>query len=294
MSVNSMTGYSKITAETDLGKITVEIRSVNRKYCEIQVNIPKMLNFIEDEIRKKVSSSISRGKVDVSIYLDNDAKKNFVNMVPDFVYVQAYIEALGKIKEKFSLAGEIDINVFQGNKDIIVGEQINPDENIIRDSIFSVLFDGLTNLLIEKQREGRKLIDDISQRIKLIEQEVGLIESIAPQTLKKYKDKLMERIGEIKSEVPVDELLIVKEIAVYADRIDISEEIVRLRSHIDNFKATVEKGGSVGKMLDFIIQEMFRESTTIAAKCNNTDISHTTIRIRSELEKIREQVQNIE
>ncbi len=294
MSVKSMTGYSKITAETDLGKVTAEIKSVNRKYCEIQVNVPKMLNFVEEDIRKKVSSSITRGKVDVNIFLDTDAKKNLVNLMPDFNYAKAYIDALIKIKEKLSLVGDIDINVFQGNRDILVGEQIDPDENFIKDSIFSVLYDCLTNLSIEKEREGEKLIEDIVNRIKRITQEVNFIESIAPETLIKYKDKLIERIKEIKAEIIVDETLIVKEIAVYADKIDVSEEIVRLRSHIDNFQLTIERAGAVGKMLDFIIQEMFRESTTIAAKCNNTDISHATIRIRTELEKIREQVQNIE
>lgn len=294
MSVNSMTGFSRYGVESDVGKIVVEIQSVNQKYCDVKINIPRVFSFMEDGIRKKISSVVHRGRLNVSIILDSNAKNSIVNLCPDMDYAGSYINALKSIKDRFGLIGEIDINVFQGNREILVNEQQSLDEKVFAEPIMNALDGALEILLSERKNEADKLVPDMLMRLDSVEKKVDIIRTLSKESLGKYREKLLVRIKEMDIDISVDDERVLKEIAFYADRIDISEELVRLASHIALFRSTIKKGGVIGKSLDFVIQELFRETNTIASKCNNSDVSHVTIAVRTELEKIREQVQNIE
>jgi len=294
MSINSMTGFSRYGFESDVGKIVVEIQSVNHKYCDVKINMPRIFSFLEDTIRKKISYIIHRGRLNVSIILDSNAKNSIVNLCPDMDYAGSYINALKAIKDQFGLAGEIDINVFQGNREILVNEQQSLDEKVFAEPIMNALDGALEILLSERKNEADKLVPDMLMRLDSIEKKVDIIGTLSKESLGKYREKLLVRIKEMDIDISVDDERVLKEIAFYSDRIDISEELVRLASHIALFRSTIEKGGVVGKSLDFVIQELFRETNTVASKCNNSEVSHVTIAVRTELEKIREQVQNIE
>lgn len=294
MALVSMTGYSKVSDETEYGKITLELSSVNRKYCEVQVSTPRILSFLEADLRQRISSSIHRGRVSANISFDMGAKNSLAHLTPNTQYIDAYVAALKQIQQQYGLSGSIDISVFQGNREILAVEQENIDEEAVMSIIYPLVDQAIESLIEQKKLEGVNLQDDIVKRIALIVGEVDGIEQKVPDSVHAYREKIVQRIEELQIEISVDEDRIAREVALYADRIDISEEIVRLRSHINNFKKTLDKDEPVGKMLDFTIQEMFRETNTIAAKCNNSDISHATIRIRNELEKIREQVYNVE
>ncbi len=294
MSVNSMTGFSRYGVASDVGKIVVEIQSVNQKYCDVKINIPRVFSFIEDAIRKKISSVIHRGRLNVSVILDSNAKNSIVNLRPDMDYAGSYINALKSIKDQFGLSGEIDINVFQGNREILLSEQQSLDEKVFAEPIMNAVDGALAILLSERKNEADKLLPDMLMRLDNIEQKVETVTILSKESLGKHKEKLLVRIKEMDIDLSVDDERVLKEIAFYADKIDISEELVRLASHIALFRSTIKKGGVVGKSLDFVIQELFREINTVASKCNNSEVSHVTIAVKTELEKIREQVQNIE
>ncbi|MEW6534740.1 MAG: YicC/YloC family endoribonuclease [Candidatus Auribacterota bacterium] len=294
MTLKSMTGYSKVTADTEWGKLMIEVSSLNRKYCEVHVNTPRMLSFLEHDIRKTVSSAISRGRISVNVSLDMGGKNTMVNLQANMVYAEAYIKALREIQQQFNLEGNISIDVFNGNRDIILSDQADIDESVISETINPLLNEGIERFRHQKELEGEKLQADIVSRIQIIIDEVKTIEALAPLSVTAYRDKLLQRLEELQINIPIEEERLAKEVALFADRIDISEELVRLKSHIENFSNTIVKDEPVGKLLDFIIQEMFRETNTIASKSNHIDISHATIRIKNELEKIREQVYNIE
>ncbi len=292
--MKSMTGYAKSSYTADSGKITVELTSVNRKYCEIFVNTPRFLTYLEDKIRKQVLSTIHRGRINVVVTLDSKAKSSTQTLVPNYEYADAYISALKAVKEKYDIKGEIDINMFAGNRDLVVNEDVEPDKESFQEPVMQALNDALVVLDCQREKEGSNLCDDILMRLRVIENEIESIQSLAPQTLDAHRERLLERIKDMNLNIEVDDERIAKEIALFADRIDISEEIVRLKSHIENFRDTVNKQNNIGKLLDFVIQEMFRETNTIGSKCNNASISHAVIRVKHELEKIREQVYNIE
>ena len=294
MSIKSMTGFGKVTTECEYGKITLEIYSINHKYFDIQLSFPRLLSSFEYDIRKKVSSLVSRGKVRVALALDSNSKQNFIQMKPDLAYVESYLNALKDIQDKFNVKGEIDISIFQGNRDFLIADDMEIDNEYIKNFLLELVDQTVEKLFHEQEKEAAKLIDDISLRINNIAAELTVIEAIAKNTPDTYRERLLERINELKLDGIVDEDRIAKEVAIFTDKIDICEELVRAGSHIINFKQTLKKGGVLGKKLDFISQEIFREVNTIASKSNNSDVSASTIKIKSELDKIREQVQNIQ
>ena len=294
MSIKSMTGFGKVTTECEYGKVTIEIYSINHKYFDVQLNLPRVLSSFEYDIRKKVSSLISRGKVRVVLVLDSNSKQNFLQMKPDLVYAESYLNALKSIQEKFNVKGEVDISIFQGNRELLVSEEMEIDTENIQEFLMKLIDEAVEKLFHEQEKEAEKLLKDMLLRINNISAELSVIETISKNTPDNYRERLLERINELKLGGTVDEDRIAREVALFADKIDICEELVRAASHIANFNQTLEKGGVLGKKLDFISQEIFREVNTIASKSNNAEVSASTIKIKSELDKIREQVQNIQ
>jgi uncharacterized protein (TIGR00255 family) len=289
-----MTGFSKLSSETELGSITVEIYGLNHKYRDIHIHLPRIFSACEDALRKKITDAVARGKVRVVVTADSQSSGDVSNYTVNMEYAGAYIKALRKIQQEFSLPGEISIDIFADNREILLTQQLYFEDNAALQCIGDLIDQALENFFIEQEKEGVQLINDIVSRIKLISDTTDCIEKETPHSVNLFREKLTERIKELQVDSAVDADRIAKEVALYADRIDISEEIVRLKSHIKHFSQAIDKGGIIGKKLDFIAQEMSREINTIAAKCNNVSISHKTITVRSELEKIREQVQNIQ
>ncbi len=294
MTIRSMTGFSKVTSETELGTITIEMYGVNHRYRDLHINLPRMFSSCEDALRKKLTDAVSRGKVRVVVAIDTKGSANVANYSVNMDYAGAYIDALRQIQQQFELPGELSIDMFCNNKDILVSQQIDFDDSTALQNIGDMIDQALEQFFVSQEKEGVQLINDISSRIKTIAETTEQIEKETPQSVAQFREKLMERINELQVENAVDSDRVAKEVALYADKIDISEEIVRLKSHVKHFMQSIDKGGVIGKKLDFIAQEMSREINTIAAKCNNVSISHKTITVRSELEKIREQVQNIQ
>lgn len=294
MDIRSMTGFAKTTMETEFGTFTIEMFGLNHRYRDIHINLPRVLSACEDALRKKISDAVPRGKVRVVISLNAQASRQLTDYQVNMEYASAYIKALNEIQQTFNLPGELSLDAFLNNRDILVTEQTDFDENAAFSVLENLIDQTLDKLYIEQEKEGKQLVEDITSRIALIDKTVTQIKDETPQSVSAYRDKLLERIKELQLEGAVEEDRIAKEVAMYADKIDISEELVRLKSHIKHFMQTIEKGGVVGKKLDFVAQELFREINTIAAKCNNVSISHKSITVRSELEKIREQVQNIQ
>ncbi|MCD6460792.1 YicC family protein [bacterium] len=294
MSIKSMTGFAKITEECDYGKISLEIYSINHKYFDVQLTLPRILSSFEYEIRKKISSLISRGKVRVVLVIDSNSKQNFVKMKPDLAYAEAYLNALEAIKEKFNVKGEVDISIFQGNRDLLVSGEMEIDNEKITKFLLNMADKSVAQLFYEQEKEAEKLVDDMNYRINNIADELSAIESLSENSPDNYRERLIDRINELKLNGVVDEDRIAKEVAFFCEKIDICEELVRAKTHISNFTRTINKGGLLGKKLDFICQEIFREINTIASKSNNAEVTTLTIKIKSQLDKIREQVQNIQ
>ena len=290
--IKSMTGYGRSSLEIDKRSYTVEIRSVNHRFLDTSVKIPKKLNFLEEEIKKIISQKVNRGKVDVYItYEDNSSDSIKVKINEELA--KEYINKLKEIAKKENISSEININEVVKYPDIITIES-NQDEEIIKKELLPVVSEAVNNLVEMRQEEGRKLSEDLKERINVIEPKIKQISSLSTGLINQYVVKLKARIKQLLQEQEIDEYRIAQEVVIYADKCSIEEEVTRLYSHIAQFEKMLNDNIAVGKKLDFIVQEMNRETNTIGSKANNLEISNEVIEIKTEIENIREQVQNIE
>ncbi|WP_103895750.1 YicC/YloC family endoribonuclease [Caloramator fervidus] len=291
--IKSMTGYGRGEVEENNRKFVIELKSVNNRYLDVNIRLPKQLLALEDNIRKYISSKISRGKVDVFInqekFADNDIKISLDEKV-----AQYYYNVFMQLKEKFNLSEEIGLSLFTKFSDIIIVEKNEEDYESIWETMKKALDQALSVFIDMRIREGLKLKQDILEKCNIISQKVDEIERRSPMVVEEYKEKIRERISEFLKDVEVDETRLLNEVAFFADKVNINEEIIRLKSHIEQLKNTLESEEAVGRKLDFLLQEMNRETNTIGSKANDLVISNLVIDIKSELEKIREQIQNIE
>jgi len=291
--IKSMTAYGRGEVEENNRKFVIELKSVNNRYLDVNIRLPKHLLALEDDIRKYISSKISRGKVDVFIsqekFGDNDIKISLDEQV-----AQYYYNIFMQLKEKFNLSEEIGLSLFTKFSDIIIVEKNEEDYESVWKTIKKALDQALSVFIDMRIREGLKLKQDILEKCNIISQKVTEIEHRSPMVVEEYREKIRERISEFLKDVEVDEARLLNEVAFFADKVNINEEIIRLKSHIEQLKNTLESEEAVGRKLDFLLQEMNRETNTIGSKANDLIISNLVIDIKSELEKIREQVQNIE
>ena len=291
--VKSMTGYGRARQTLHGRDITVEVRSVNNRYLDCTVKVPRTYIFAEDSVKSRVQKAVSRGKVDVFITIDATAADETVVAVNEPL-ARGYYEALTKIRDMFSLEGELTAAVLAKFPDVLTVTKAEEDLESVAGDICAVLDEALEAYNAMRAVEGVKLCEDIAGRVTTIETVVGKVEERSPQTVAAYREKLTARMQEVLQSTTIDESRILTEDAIFADRIAVDEETVRLRSHIAQLRAMLKSDQPVGRKLDFLIQEVNRECNTIGSKCNDLTIAQDVVNMKAEVEKIREQVQNIE
>jgi len=291
--IKSMTGYGRSTSTSSTGDITVEVKSVNHRFCDTSIRLPSKLAFCETGIKKEIEKGISRGRVDLNINIES-AESTTRNFSIDIPLAKAYVAALKKLKTELSLDGEPSINDLMQLKDIIMPCNEATDQDTIMTELTGPVRDALVSLNEMRLDEGKNMAIDIKEHLANIEETVRRLSERQPEVIGQYKTKLKDRIEKLTDGVEVDEARLAQEVAILADRSDITEEIVRLLSHLEQFNSLLEEGGVLGRKLDFLVQEMNREINTVGSKSNDSDISLNVVSVKAEIEKIKEQVQNIE
>ena len=285
--VKSMTGYGRAREMRGGRDITVEVRSVNNRYLDCAVKMPRAYIFAEDAVKSRVQKAVSRGKVDVFITIDATAADETVISVNEPL-ARGYYEALVRLKELFALGGAVTPEVLAKFPDVLTVTKAEEDVESI------VLEDALGAYNEMRAVEGAKLAEDVGSRASAIEETVSLVEQRSPQTVAAYRQRLEAKMMEVLQSATIDEARILTEAAIFAAKVAVDEETVRLRSHIATMRDALLKGGSIGRKLDFIAQEMNREANTILSKANDLATSNVAIDLKTEIEKVREQIQNIE
>lgn len=291
--IKSMTGFGRAEGETSLGRVIVESRSVNHRYCDINLKLPKRLSPFESRIKELIRSQVSRGRIDVILRTENQGTEK-VQLSVDFNLAEQYYQALQALKHKLQLRDEVTLALLAGAKDLITAKEETGDVELYWQEILPILEQSFKSMDEMKRKEGESLTRDLKQRSFLISQQLQIIKEQFPLQLETYFNRFQERIRSLLDEIELDSQRFQQEIAFLSERMDITEEIVRAESHLSQFHALLERNEPVGRKMDFLIQEIFREVNTVSAKANDAEISQRVVEIKSELEKIREQVQNIE
>ena len=293
--VRSMTGYGRAEAILDGQKYTVEIKSLNHRFLEISLRLPASLSALEMEIKKKIGEPLLRGKIDVSIRRDvQSSAENGQYLALNLQLAQNYFNLLMQLKQSLNLQDDIRLEMIAGQKDVFQMAELPQDDSALWQGLTAVLEEALAGMMEMRRREGEVLSRDLSARLDLMTQLLSRIEAKAPQVVLEYQKRLTDRVRELTSGLVVDESRLSQEVAILAEKSDITEEIVRLRSHFGQFLEMLDREEAIGRKVDFLIQEMNREVNTIGSKSSDADISKQVIEIKSELAKLREQVQNLE
>lgn len=291
--LRSMTGFGRANGLFKDLDITVEIKSVNHRYFEFSCRMPRAYQFIEEKLKSICQQSISRGKVELSVFID-DNSDSAVEVEINRPYAKAYIDALKQLSKEFGIKNDVKISTLANNDEIFkTSHRQQPDEEVAQ-AVADVVSQAIDGFILMREVEGERLKNDVLMRAKNILEKVEFVESRSPQTVKAYRERLEQKMKEVLENTNIDEQRIITETAIFADKVAVDEETVRLRSHIKQLQSYMEADGPVGKKIDFIVQEMNRETNTIGSKCQDVEIAHTVVDIKSEIEKIREQIQNIE
>jgi len=293
--VKSMTGYGRARQTLNGRDITVEVKSVNNRYLDTTVKLPRAYIFTEDAVKQRVQKAVSRGKVDVFVSIDSTGADEAVVTVNEPL-AKSYLEALRKISalNPSMLRGEysaVDVARFP---DVLTVTKAEEDLESVQRDICAVADEALANYNAMRAVEGEKLAADIGARLTTIETLTGKVEARSPETVKEYCEKLTARMQEVLQSTTIEESRILTEAAIYADKIAVDEETVRLRSHVSQLRTMLASDEPMGRKMDFLIQEVNRESNTCGSKCNDVEIARVVVELKAEVEKIREQVQNIE
>ena len=291
--IKSMTGYGRARETLNGRDITVELKSVNNRYLDCTVKMPRVYIFAEDAIKTQVQKRVSRGKVDVFITIDSTGADEAVVTVNESL-AKGYLDAVRSISEKFGLETAINARDLARMPDVLTVTKAEEDLESVSADICAVLSKALDAYQAMREREGEKLAADISSRLDTIESLTAAVEERSPQTGKEYREKLLSRMQEVLGSTTIDESRILTEAAIFADKVAVDEETVRLRSHLSQLREMLQLSEPIGRKLDFLIQEVNRESNTIGSKCSDITITRKVVELKGEVEKIREQVQNIE
>lgn len=291
--INSMTGYGRFEGKVENKRITCEIKSVNHRYFDLTVKVPRHYGFLEEKVRSYISKFITRGKVDVYIIMESydDTEKQ---IVLNEALAANYIDALTQLRDRFNLVDDIKTSVVSRYSDIFVTQRKEEDQEGILNITLTALEPALSDFLAMRKREGERLSEDIKSRFDSMLDMVEFIEERSPQTVAEYHKRLLDKLNEVLKDKNIDEARIVTEAAIFADKVAVAEETVRLKSHFKEALNVVDDLEPSGRKLDFIIQEINREINTIGSKANDLAISKMVVNLKAELEKIREQVQNVE
>ena len=291
--IKSMTGYGRAVENLRGREITVELRSVNNRYLDCSVKLPRLFGFAEDAIKKRVKGAITRGKVDVFVTVNvTEAREAQVSL--NRPVLESYLAAMKTIAADYGVQDDISVTALTRFSDIFVVEKPAEDEEQDLQDILAVVDEALARHTEMRVKEGQAMEDDLRSRAATILALVSEVEARSPQTLQEYRDRLSAKMQEVLASTTIDESRILTEAAIFADKIAVDEETVRLRSHFDQMDKMLAGGGPIGRKLDFLLQEMNRETNTIGSKGNDLAQARHVVEIKAELEKIREQVQNIE
>ena len=291
--IKSMTGFGRFEAAEGDKKIAVEIKSVNHRYNEVTVKMSKKLNFFEAAIRNVLKEYISRGKVDVFItYEDLGEADGCVKYSREIA--REYVEYIRTISEEFGLSNDMNASVIARMPEVLTFEEKEVDEEGLWKLLETALRGSLEKFVETRIAEGEKLKADLLSKLDGIEAMVSRIEERSPEIVKEYRDRIMAKVKEMLGDTSISEQVLATELIVFADKICTDEEMVRLRAHVSNMRDTLNSGKDVGRKLDFVAQEMNREANTTLSKANDIEVSNTAIELKTEIEKIREQIQNIE
>ncbi len=291
--IKSMTGFGRAEYADDKRKFTVEIKSVNHRYLDMAIKMPKKLNFFEAAIRNELKNSIQRGKVDVFITYE-DYTENNVGIKYNKDVAEEYLKYLKQMSDEFELDCDVRVSTLSRYPEVFTMEEIDVDEDEIWAGLQKAIQGAAEKFVEARIKEGENLRSDLIEKLDDMLMHVGYIKERAPEIIAEYKKGLEERIKELLGDTKVDEGRLLTEVTIFADKVCIDEEIVRLTSHIETTKKTLIEGGSIGRKLDFIAQEMNREANTILSKANDLATSDHAIELKTEIEKVREQIQNIE
>lgn len=291
--IRSMTGYGRALEVIDSMSITAEIKSVNHRYFEFSSRTPRTYGFLDEKLKSYVQSKVSRGKIECYIFIESlEAEDCTVEI--NHSLASGYIKALSELSERYGLENDTTVTSVAKYHDIFSIHKEEADEERIWQAVKTVLDKAILSFVSMREAEGEKLKNDILSRCDTILEKVAFIEERSPETVKEYNEKLLERMKNVLGDVHVDEQRLLTEAAIYADKIAVAEETVRLRSHISQMYEFMKSEAAIGKKMDFLIQEFNREANTIGSKAQDVEIAKRVIDIKAEIEKIREQVQNIE
>ena len=291
--IKSMTGYGRAVEAVNGREFTVELRSVNNRDLDWSVRLPRMLSFAEESVKQSVKNAVSRGKVDVFISLRSDAEEE-VAVTLNKAVLEGYLAAMRKMVEQYGVADDISASAVARLPEVFVVEKPQVDEEQLAKDLMSVVEKALSGYDAMRATEGEALDRDLRTRGQTILDYVALVETGNAQTTRDYRAKLEAKLREVLENTNIDESRILTEAAIFADKVAVDEETVRLRSHLKQMNTMLDGGGAIGRKLDFLLQEMNREANTIGSKCTDVRISRIVVDIKAELEKIREQTQNIE
>ena len=291
--IKSMTGFGRCEVLKDSRKFTVELKSVNHRYLDVNIRMPKKLNFFETSIRTLLKSYADRGKVDIFITYE-DLSQSQVSVKYNAALAAEYLKYLNQMAEEFSLDNDVRVSTLSRYPEVFTMEECSEDEDELWNGLKEALEGAFSQFVEMRTKEGERLKEDILLKLDLLSEQIRFIEERSPQIIAEYRTKLEEKMRELLEDTQIDDNRIAAEVILFADKICTDEEVVRLKSHIQHMKETLEESNGIGRKLDFIAQEMNREAKTILSKANDLDISNRAISLKTEIEKIREQIQNIE
>lgn len=291
--IKSMTGFGRCEVQKDARKFTVELKSVNHRYLDVNIRMPKKLNFFETSIRTLLKSYANRGKVDIFITYE-DMSQAQVSVKYNPAIAAEYMKYLSQMGEEFNLENDVRVSTLSRYPEVFTMEEQSEDEEELWNALKEALEGAFVQFVETRKTEGENLKKDILSKLDNLEEQIVFIEERSPQIVAEYRAKLEEKMKELLADTQIDENRIAAEVILFADKICTDEEVVRLKSHIRHMRDTLEEKEGIGRKLDFIAQEMNREANTILSKANDIEVSNHAISLKTEIEKIREQIQNIE
>ena len=291
--IRSMTGYGSAKGDCAGSTLRIEVKSVNNRYLDCSVRLPRNLLFAEEAIKARVQEHISRGKVDVFVSAESAASNDLVVQVNEAL-AESYAAAIAALADKLRLDSALTAYSLSRLPDVTTLEKKDVDPGEMTEAVSGLAEQALLEFDAMREREGQKLSEDISSRLETTQSLVAAVEQRSPETVAAYRERLYQKMSEVLQSTAVDEQRILLEAGIFADKVAVDEETVRLRSHIAQMRTMLETGSPIGRKMDFLLQEFNREANTIGSKCSDSEITKTVIELKSEIEKIREQIQNIE
>ena len=292
--LKSMTGYGRQESVIDGKKILVEIKSVNHRFADYNIKVPRHLGCLEDRVKKLASENMTRGKIDIYVAVESGDDSSDKDIILNTELARSYISALHELRDKFGLKDDISVSSVARYTEIFKSERREEDEEALWQAVSTVMKDAVDAFVAMRIREGERIEADLVARINYMKELALRVDERSPETVKEYSDRLYARIKEVLADRAVDEGRVLTEVAIFADKVAVNEETVRLASHFEEFNEIITSGEPAGRRLDFLIQEINREVNTIGSKAQDIEIAKIVVTLKGEIEKLREQIQNIE